>query len=298
MAAWVRVFCGDGLEGAPPQKPTGRPPQLPPRQHKALATLIAEGPVKAGGSAACWRSPLIQPLLDDRFGVFDNVFYISQVLKELGFRSQKAAVVSAHRDAGKRDEWCTTTWPQILRLPNERKARLLLGDAASLPPWGTLTYTWARRGPPPKGKTSGKRTGDTGFGGSDYFTGRLLYHGQDGRLNAAAYLRFLTRVLEHTTPSIVLIQAGAPYHTSAETNAFVAPQTARLPGFQLPTASPDDNPIDKLRKKRTQQDTQLPYFPTFEALTEKVEQALLKFAHAPAAVLALCSLPTELAKVA
>ena len=33
--------------------------------------------------------------------------------------------------------------------------------------------------------------------------------------------------------------------------------------------------------------------PTFEALTEKVEQALLTFANIPEEMLALCSLPIE-----
>ena len=56
--------------------------------------------------------------------------------------------------------------------------------------------------------------------------------------------------------------------------------------------------FEKLWKKIKQQDTRLHYFPTFEALTEKVEQALLKFTNAPEEILALCSLPTELAQAA
>jgi transposase len=298
VAAWVRLFCCYGLKGGPRKKPTGRPPKLTPMQQEALATLIDEGPVKAGFRGACWRSPMIQQLIYDRFGLFYNVFYSAQLLKNLGFSYQKAAFVSAHLDAGKRNGWCTTTWPQILRLTNARKALLLFGDEASFPQWGTLTYTWARRGQQPKVKTSGKRKGYKVFGLIDYFTGRLFYQGQEGRLNSAAYITFLTRVLEHTTQYIVLIQDGAKYHTSAETKAFFAQQTARLQVFQLPTYSPDYNPIEKLWKKIKQQDTHLHYFPTFEALTEKVDQALLKFAHAPAEVLALCSLPTELAKAA
>ena len=80
-------------------------------------------------------------------------------------------------------------------------------------------------------------------------------------------------------------QDGSKYHTSAETNAFFAQQTARLQVFQLPTYSPDYNPIEKLWKKIKQQDTHLHYFPTFEALTEKVEQALLKFTNTPEEIL-------------
>src|ERR1043166_5589844 len=48
VATWVSMFCCYGIQGAPRQKPTGRPPKLTPMQKAALATLIDEGPVKAG----------------------------------------------------------------------------------------------------------------------------------------------------------------------------------------------------------------------------------------------------------
>ena len=56
--------------------------------------------------------------------------------------------------------------------------------------------------------------------------------------------------------------------------------------------------MEKLWKKITQQDTHLHYFPTFEALTEQVEQALLTFTNIPEAILTLCGLQTELAQAA
>jgi transposase len=295
---WLCAFCCYGLDGVPHHKSTGRPPKLAPLQKEALATLIEEGPVKAGFSGACWRSPMIQQLIYDRFGVLYNVFYIAQLLKNLGFSFQKAAFVSDHLDEHKRAEWRTKTWPKLLRTAQKKKALLLFGDEASFPQWGTLTYTWARRGQQPKVKTSGKRKGYKVFGLIDYFTGAFFYQGQEGRLNSVAYIAFLRRVLAHTTQAIILIQDGARYHTSAETKAFFAQQAPRLQVAQLPTYSPDYNPIEKLWKKIKQQDTHLHYFPTFEALTEKVEQALLTFTNAPEEILALCSLPTELAKVA
>jgi transposase len=293
VATWVHIFCCYGLQGAPRTKPTGRPPQLTPTQKAALAALIEEGPVKAGCSGACWRSPMIQQLIYARFGVLYNVFYIAQLLKNLGFSYQKAAFVSDHLDESKRHEWRTSTWPQILRKAHTQNALLLFGDEASFPQWGTLTYTWARRGQQPMVKTSGKRKGYKVFGLIDYFTGCFFYQGQEGRLNSAAYIAFLTQVLERTTQPIFLIQDGARYHTSAETKAFFTQQTPRLQVFQLPTYSPDYNPIEKLWKKIKQHETHLHYFPTFEALTEKVEQALLTFANIPEAILTLCSLPTE-----
>jgi transposase len=298
VATWFATFCCVGLQDTPRTKPTGRPPKLTPTQHATLATWIEEGPVKMGFSGACWRSPMIQQLIAERFGVYYNVFYIAQLLKNLGFSFQKAAFVSDHLDEAKRQAWRTTTWPQILRLAKERQALLLFGDEASFPQWGTLTYTWARRGQQPKVKTSGKRKGYKVFGLIEYFTGRLFYQGQEGRLHSATYIAFLKGVLGQTTRPIILIQDGARYHTSAETKAFFAQQTARLQVFQLPTYSPDYNPIEKLWKKIKQHDTHLHYFPTFEALTQKVEQALIKFANIPEEILALCSLPTALAQTA
>src|SRR5262249_24090567 len=154
----------------PHRKPTGRPPQRTPTQKATLVTWLEEGPVKAGCSGACWRSPMIQRLIYDRFGVLYHVFYLGQWRKNLGFRSQKEAFGSDHLDEDQRRAWGTTTWPHLGRLAKERKALRLFGDEASVPHWGTLTSTWARRGPQPQVKTSGQRKGYKVFGFIAYFT--------------------------------------------------------------------------------------------------------------------------------
>jgi transposase len=83
VATWVHRFCCYGSQGAPRTKPTGRPSKLTPTQKAALATLLEEGPGQAGFRGACWRSPMIQPLIYARFGVYSNVFYHCPVAQEL-----------------------------------------------------------------------------------------------------------------------------------------------------------------------------------------------------------------------
>ncbi|MBA3439377.1 MAG: IS630 family transposase [Pyrinomonadaceae bacterium] len=292
---YVFQFLCYGVRGVGFKKPSGRRPKLTKDQQRELADLIDAGPQRSGFSGACWRSPMIQQLIKERFGIAYNVFYIAQLLKNLGFSFQKAKFVSDHLDEIARRRWRNHIWPQIQQLARERKALLLFGDEASFPQWGTLTYTWARRGQQPVVKTSGKRKGYKVFGLIDYFTGRFFHQGQEGRFTSACYTAFLSRVLEQTTQHLILIQDGAPYHTSAETKRFFAQHADRLTVFQLPGYSPDYNPVEKLWKKLKQQETHLHYFPTFEALTKKVEQALIKFENAPREILALCSLPEELA---
>jgi transposase len=234
IAAWVHGFYCDGIRGAPRPKPTGRPPKLTPTQKASLATLTDEGPLHAGFSSACWRSPMIQQLIDDRFGVFHNIFYIAQFLKNLGFSYQKAAFVSDHLNEAKRQEGCTTTWPQILRWAKAQHALLLFGDEASFPKWGMLSYTWARRGHQPMVKTSGKRKGSKVFGVIEYCTGRFWYQGQEGPFGAWEVHDTFAQVFPKSAP--LHLDAWHLDDARAQITRLIAStQTApRCPGCAVP----------------------------------------------------------------
>ena len=295
---YVYQFMVYGLPGVAFQKSSGRPPKLTATQKAELQQRLKAGPQACGFPGGCWRTPLIQELIKQRFGVVYNVFYLAEFLKHLGFSYQKAKFVSDHLDEVARQRWCRRTWPQIVRQARANNALLLFGDEASFPQWGTLSYTWAPVGEQPVVKTCGQRKGWKVFGLLDYFSGRLFHQGLEGRLHSESYCAFLQQVLDQTTEPICLIQDGARYHTSQETQAFFARHAARLTVYQLPSYSPDYNPIEKLWKKIKQEETHLVYFPTFEALRETVEQALVKFARRAEEILSLCGLPPELAHAA
>ena len=211
----------------------------------------------------------------------------------MGFSYQKARFVSDHLDRQSREHWLQHTWPEILALAKQKGAYLLFGDEASFPQWGTLTHTWARQGKQPTIETSGKRKGYKVFGLIDYFTGRFFYHCQESRFTSATYRDYLTEVLRQTRKHIVLIQDGARYHTSAAMNEFFETHKVRLTVFNLPAYSPDYNPIEKLWKKVKEKGTHLHYFPTFQALKNKVEEVLLYFENTKQEVLALFGLYRE-----
>ncbi|WP_197910507.1 IS630 family transposase [Desulfosarcina ovata] len=188
----------------------------------------------------------------ERFSVAYSTHYISQLLKNMGFSYQKAKFVADHKDAEKRKEWLQHTWPEIIKMAEEKNAYILFGDEASFPQWGSLTYTWAKRGKQPVVKTSGKRRGYKVFGLIDYFSGRFFCKGHEkGRLNSESYAAFLTEVLSKTRKHIILIQDGARYHTSKAMQRFFDEKANRLTVFDLPSYSPDYNPIEKLRAVRT-----------------------------------------------
>ncbi len=206
-----------------------------------------------------------------------SVQYVSELLRNLGFSYQKARFVSDHLDEVRRQRWHTHEWPAILAAARRQGALLLFGDEASFAQWGSLAYTWAPRGQQPVVKTGGKRKGYKVFGLMDYFTGRLFYQGHTDRFNAASYCAFVQRVLTATEQPIILIQDGAPYHTAAATRAFFAQHAARLTVHQLPSYSPDYNPIEQLWRNVKRHNTHNRYFPEFSDLITAVETALTHF---------------------
>ena len=91
---YVKQFLLYGPKGVGFKKPSGRKAKLSKTQQAELCDLLDQGPQKCGFDGGCWRSPMIQALILERFQVCYNVFYIAQLLRSLGFSFQKARFVS------------------------------------------------------------------------------------------------------------------------------------------------------------------------------------------------------------
>jgi len=288
---YVKAFILKGLSSLIYRRPPGRPPKLTKTQRKELAKLIDGGPEQAGYDCGCWDTSLIQDLIQNCFGVAYSPHYLAQLLSTMGFSYQRACFVSSHIDDGKvaeaRQVWMEKTWPKLLRLAREKDAMILFGDECSFAQWGSLSYTWARKGQQPTVKTSGKRKAYKVFGFIDYFTGAFLHKSHTGRFNSASYQAFLTEVMAKTKQHLIIIQDGASYHTSKAVQRFFAKHAVRLTVEQLPKYSPMFNPIEYLWRNVKKQATHLRYFPTFEDLTKKVSEKLRYFAALPDSILAL-----------
>jgi transposase len=284
---WQRAFLLHGLESLRYRHSGGRRPKLTPKQRQRLVELLEAGPLVVGCETACWDAVLIRVLIWREFGVLYNRQYVCTLLHNLGFSFQKARFVSDHLDTVKRLVWLEQKWPTIVRAAKRRRGLILFEDEASFAQWGSLSYTWARRGQQPEVPTSGKRKGYKVFGAIEYFSGRLFSQGIEGRFNSESYQAFLQMILAQTTHHLFLIHDGARYHTSASTQAFLVVHSDRITAEPLPSYSPDYNPIEYLWKKTKKRATHNKYFKEFAALTASVEKALAYFATHPDTVLGL-----------
>ena len=287
---WLTELMQKGVNSLVYRGGSGRKSKLTKTQKKELAKWIDGGSQAAGFEAGCWSSILIQVLIEREFGVRYDRYYVCELLRNLGFSFQKARFESDHLDEVKRQAWIAHEWPKILKAAKRKKALIFFGDEASFPQWGSLSYSWSRKGQQPLVKTSGKRKAYKVFGLIEYFSGQLFYQGIEGKFNSESYQAFLTQVLAQTQKHIYLIHDGAKYHTSKATQSFFAENAARLTECRLPSYSPDYNPIEYLWRKVKKEATHNKYFAQFQYVIDSVEKTLACFAQQAQVVLGLFGL--------
>jgi len=108
---------------------------------------------------------------------------------------------------------------------------------------------------------------------------KFLKHTQiSGKFNSEGYIEFLEQLLKHFGKHVILIEDGAPYHTSGLVNQFVEKQS-QLTIHRLPSFSPDYNPIEKLWKNTKRDATHLKYFKAFDELRLSVVKTFKEYLH-------------------
>ena len=129
----VHRFLLGGSSGMKSKSRPGRPSKLTKSQRKKLSKWIEMGPEKMGFPGFCWRTPMIQHLIYQKFGVFYSARYLSELLKNMDFSYQKATFVADKQDDKKRKKWLKTKWPEILQIAEKKDAHIFFGDESSFP---------------------------------------------------------------------------------------------------------------------------------------------------------------------
>lgn len=266
-------------------KRSGRKALLSNEQKEQLKKIIDAGPEEYGFDIGCCNSIMIKEVISKEFSVVYHRHYVCELLRKLGFSYQKGKFTPVQADPQEREKWLMTTWPQILIKVKSLDAHLLFVDEVSFPIWGSLGYTWSRKGQQPLVKTSGRRQNLKVFGAIEYFTGKLVYKTEDKRLSAKTYVAFLKTILKRFQGQIILIHDGATYHQGVLVKEFLSQQN-HIECYQLPKYSPDYNPIEDLWKKAKSR-VHGKYFPDFSSLKKSVHAALCYFQINVSEILAL-----------
>ena len=90
-----------------------------------------------------------------------------------------------------------------------------------------------------------------------------------------------------------LVQDGAAYHRGRVVTDFLASQAQRLTVIQLPSYSPDYNPIEYLWRATKREATHNHYFPLFSDLVASVDKTLATLTDYPEYVKSLFTIYLE-----
>ena len=127
----------------------------------------------------------------------------------------------------------------------------------------------------------------------DFFSGRFFWKGQTDRFNAESYIAFLSDVLAQTTRASRPHPGWRQVSYQKAMKEFFAAHADRLTRYQLPSYSPDFNPIEYLWKKVKKRATHLKYFAEFADSSQKVDETMQQFANLPSEITSLMGLYCE-----
>lgn len=87
----------DLLDAMHDRSRSGRNPRLSTDDRDELDTLLQDPPTEAGLEAPAWTTPLVQSLIEDRYGVAYSLRQVRRILREAGLSYRKAR--PQHREA-------------------------------------------------------------------------------------------------------------------------------------------------------------------------------------------------------
>jgi hypothetical protein len=169
----------------------------------------------------------------------------------------------------------------MVRHARQRQALWLLGAAASVAPWGSLSSPCAPQGEQPAVHTRGKRKGYKVLGLIDSCSGPFVSHTPEGRVNAESSAACLLAVLSQPRRHVVVISDGARFQTSHAMPQVVHAHEARWTREPWPSYAPAFTPIEHRWQKSKTEATPLQYFLECTHLHAEVDRALLPCAHPP-----------------
>lgn len=286
---WVGAFVGGGVGALHVKKPSGRPPKLTPSQKKQLKAHLQKGPEAWGYATGVWTSALIQDHLATTFQVSYSVFYISQLLRNLGmsFIKPKTYYAQDPDDMKKQLSWIREEYPALYKEVLEKHGVLFFQDESSFQLQSNAVRTWPVKGNAQLVKKNPKRGSIRILGAIELFSGDLTYEIVKGRMHNEVFAQFLKRLAwKYSAKDMYVVMDNAPYHQGPHVRRRLGCYD-RLHLKPLPKRSPHLNPIEKLWKEVKRRRTHLRYFPSTEELLSAIRSGLRLFQRDPDSVKSL-----------
>ena len=239
---WVAAYREGGIEALRAKPIPGRPMKLSAKAVRwVYETVTTKSPMQMRFEFALWTREMIRELIRERFAVRLSEVSVGRLLRKLGLSPQRPLARAYQRDPELVETWMREEYPAIVKQAKGVRAHIYFADEASVRSDYHSGTTWGKVGETPVVHRTGARFKLNVISAVSP-RGQLRFMCQEGRLTAAVFIEFLTRLLVNAEAPIFLIVDGHPVHRSAAVKRFVSGAQGRLRLFHLPPYAPDLNP--------------------------------------------------------
>jgi transposase len=249
VSRWC-VRYEQGGEAALPGRRTGRPVTsgrlLSQEQELALVDLIdSQTPQELSIPSALWTRAAVQELIQHQTGQRLAIRSVGEYLRRWGFTPQKPVRKAYKQDPEKVEEWLEKTYPEIERRAAEEDVEIHWGDETGVRSTCQHSRGYARPQDTPELKVPGSRF-SVNMISTITNQGKVRWMVYQGRMNAALFIVFLTRLIAGASKKVFLIVDNLSVHEAKAVDEWLADKKEQLEVFYLPKYSPERNPDEYL----------------------------------------------------
>jgi transposase len=249
----VSRWCSQHDRGGPTALPgdrTGRPAGsgrlLSEDEEQHLQQLIdTRSPQQLGIAAALWTRQAVRDLIQQRTGLRLAIRTVGEYLGRWGYTPQKPVRKAYKQDPEAVAEWLEKTYPGIARRAAQEGGDLHWGDEMGVRSTCQHSRGYARPGDTPELRVSGSRF-SVNMISTITNEGKVRWMTYAGKMNAARFIVFLTRLVAGASKKIFLIVDNLGVHAAAAVEEWLADKKALIEVFFLPKYSPERNPDEYL----------------------------------------------------
>jgi transposase len=249
VSRWCSRYGRGGREALPGDR-TGRPVgsgrRLSGEQEAGIQQMIeAKSPEELKISSALWTRQAVQELIKQQAGIRLPIRTVGEYLRRWGYTPQKPVRKAYKQDPVAVAEWLVTTYPAIEKRAAQGGGEIHWGDETGVRSTCQHSRGYARPGETPELIVPGSRF-SVNMIATITNQGKVRWMIYTGKMNAALFIVFLTRLIAGATRKVFLIVDHLSVHEAAAVDEWLADKTDRIEVFYLPKYAPERNPEEYL----------------------------------------------------
>ena len=249
VSRWCSRYERGGEEALPGDR-TGRPigsgRLLDREQEQRIQEAIeTKTPQELEIPSALWTRPAVQELIKQQIGIRLPIRTVGEYLKRWGFTPQKPVRKAYRQDPEAVAEWLEETYPEIERRAKQEDGEIHWGDETGVRSTCQHSRGYARPGQTPELIVPGSRF-SVNMISTITNQGKVRWMIYTGKMNAALFIAFLTRLIAGATKKVFLIVDNLSVHEATAVKEWLADKKDRIEVFCLPKYAPERNPDEYL----------------------------------------------------